>query len=133
MTALSASGNGVFTACIFPSTLVVATRPPSRAGATLSGCLPASASTANANSTSLVTALFRKRNKSLAATSPPITAVALLPNPHPGGTLMVMRIRTAGGSTCCCLKSKTKARKNRLSGPVERLAPKLPRTSIRGR
>ena len=47
MMALSASGNGVFSARIFPPTLVVATRPPSRAGATLSGWLPASYSKAD--------------------------------------------------------------------------------------
>ena len=133
MTALIASGNGVLIACIFPPTFVVATRPPSKAGATLSGWLPASASTANVRSSSLDTERSCKRRRSFAATSPPTTAVALLPNPHPGGILIVIRIRTAGSSTCCRSKSKAKAKKNKLSGPVESPSPRGPRTSIYGR
>ena len=133
MIALSASGNSVFTARILPPTMVVATRPPSKAGATLSGWLPASTSTANAKSSSLDTAKSRARSNSLAATRPPTTAVALLPRPHPGGISMIIRIRSAGNCACFRSKSKAKARKNRLSGPVERLAPSAPSTSIEGR
>ena len=49
-----------------------------------------------------------------------------------GHLLMDIRMRTAGNSTLCCLKSSAKDRKNRLSAPVERLAPNAPSTSMDG-
>ena len=100
MIAFNASGKRVFTARISPSTVVVATSPPSNAGATLSGWLPASDSTAGASSSSFGTPRPLMRKSSFAATKPPTTAVALLPNPQPGGIAMDIRIFTAGRSAC---------------------------------